>query len=70
MSTTNPTPQLDAIHAALMEIRSSLSSDRLFNLLEVVRDGVSDLSHQIEAVRGDISDLRNLIYQQASAGAD
>lgn len=65
MSPTPENQQLNAIQDSLTEIKSALASEQGFSILEVLRDEVSSLSHQLESIRDDIRDLRNLIFQQS-----
>lgn len=67
---TDQSAVLGAMQSDLAEIKSALNQNRLFNIMEVVRDEVNDLSSQIDGVRSDIRDLRNLVFQQSSTGAD
>ena len=65
MSPTPQNQQLTAIQNGISEIKSSLASENSFSMLEVLRDEVSSLSRQLESVRDDIRDLRNLMSQQS-----
>ncbi|WP_027331100.1 hypothetical protein [Marinimicrobium agarilyticum] len=67
---TDQTAVLEAMRNDLSQIKSSLNQDRLFNILEIMRDEVNDLTNQIDGVRADIRDLRNLVFQQSSTAAD
>ncbi|BES72328.1 hypothetical protein RE428_33460 [Marinobacter nanhaiticus D15-8W] len=65
MSPTPENQQLNAIQDGISEIKAALASERSFSILDVLRDEVSGLSHQLESVRDDIRDLRNLMSQQS-----
>ncbi|WP_308367398.1 MULTISPECIES: hypothetical protein [unclassified Microbulbifer] len=57
---------LDRAVALLGEIRSDRRIDRLFDVLEIVRDAVNELSREHEAIRTDIRELTILMIQQQS----
>ncbi|MBB3060142.1 hypothetical protein [Microbulbifer rhizosphaerae] len=57
---------LDRAVSLLGEIRSDRRIDRLFDVLEIVRDAVNELSREHEAIRTDIRELTILMIQQQS----
>lgn len=67
---TDQSAVLGAMQSDLAQIKSALNQNRLFNIMEVVRDEINDLSSEIDGVRADIRDLRNLVFQQSSTAAD
>lgn len=67
---TNQSAVLEVIQGDLAQIKATLNQNRLFSIVEMVRDEVNDLSQQIEGTRSDIRDLRNLVFQQSSTSAD
>jgi hypothetical protein len=58
---------LDRAVSLLGEIRSDRRADRLFDVLEIVRDGVNELSREHETIRADIRELTILMVQQQGA---
>ncbi len=67
---TNQSAVLEVIQGDLAQIKATLNQNRLFSIVEMVRDEVNDLSQQIEGTRSDIRDLRNLVFQQSATSAD
>lgn len=74
MSTTPTDTQtqakLDRIISGVQDLKSGTNNDRLFNVLEIVRDQVDRLSHEHESIRREIREVANLVIQQSTAAAD
>jgi hypothetical protein len=62
--------QIDQVLAAVSRIESTLTSGRLFDVLEVVRDQVRDLKNQNTQIRNDIMELQKTMLQQSATPAD
>ena len=64
--------QLDRIIASLSKLQATVSSGRLFDTLEAVRDQVRDLKNQNHEIRNDLMDLQRTVFElnAKSAGAD
>ncbi|MBB3060144.1 MULTISPECIES: hypothetical protein [Microbulbifer] len=63
--------RLDRAVSLLEEIRSDRRTDRLFDVMKIVRDEVNGLSREHDAIRDDVRELVHLLMQQQSTtGAD
>ena len=60
--------QLNEIAQVTSDLNSAFSNGRLFDVLELLRDKVRDLSHEHESIRNDVRDVLKLLMQQQSAG--
>lgn len=74
MSTTPGDAQiqgrLDRAVAILEEIRSDRRTDRLFDVLDIMRDEVNGLSREHDSIRGDVREVMNLLIQLQTVGSD
>lgn len=69
MSATDPTPKLDQLLNMVQDIRTSTQSQRVFDVLEVIRDEVNDLSRQHESIRSEIRAINTALLQQQNQQA-
>lgn len=60
--------QLSEIAQVTKDLNATFSTGRLFDVLELLRDKVRDLSHEHESIRNDIRDVLKLLMQQQSSG--
>lgn len=66
MSTTATDMQLNQLLQLTQEIKSELSSNRLFHVLEIVRDQVTRLSNEHEAIRDDLREIMRTLATPVS----
>lgn len=66
MSTTTDQMQLTQILQMVQEIRTELQGNRLFHVLEIVRDQVDRLSHEHEMIRNDLREIMRILATPVS----
>lgn len=63
--------QLSELNQLAHDIKAKVDSNHVFEVLNVIRDEVNNLSRQHDAIRNELRDGINLLLQQNnSTGAD
>ena len=65
-TTTDVQSQIDQIASSMRQIKSQVSTSRLFDLLELLRDAVRDLNHEHDSIRNDVRDIYTMIGSRSS----
>ena len=65
-TTTDVQSQIDQIASSMRQIKSQVSTSRLFDLLELLRDAVRDLNHEHDSIRNDVRDIYTMIGSRSN----
>ena len=65
-TTTDVQSQIDQIASSMRQIKSQVSTSRLFDLLELRRDAVRDLNHEHDSIRNDVRDIYTMIGSRSN----
>lgn len=61
--------QIQQIASQTRELSQAVSQNRLFDMLEILRDTVRSLSHDHDSIRNDLRDIFTMIGTKGSSGS-